>query len=83
MAPIAGRERSCWACSLLHPYRNLTGIFEVEARLQCPEAGPTVLVQTDHLAINDAGSRHAVLPRSSYVGKLEGLRCAIPSVDVD
>jgi hypothetical protein len=33
---------------LLHSRRNLTGIFEMEALLQRPEAGPTVLVQADH-----------------------------------
>jgi hypothetical protein len=49
----------------------------VEALLQRPEAGPTVLVQTNHFAINDAGSRQAVLQRSNDVGKLEVLRRAL------
>ncbi len=45
---------------LFHPFRHLTGVREVEALLQRPEAGPTLPVQSDDFARNDAGSRQAV-----------------------
>jgi hypothetical protein len=57
----------------LHPDRHLTGVFEMEALLQYPEAGPTVFVQANHFAINDTGSRQTVPQRSNHVGELEVL----------
>ena len=45
---------------LFHPSRHLTGVGEVEALLQRPEAGPTLAVQAGDFANNDAGWRQAV-----------------------